>query len=173
MEIFVLLLKDHPTLPPWQGQSVLLGFLDPYLCLCSTYRLQPFMGSTAPFRGRFKVMMRATGQVTMSTSDMRMARTGTKTIPRRTHCVERDTRTRPRTHTHTQCKAGCKEVKPFCSHCYLQKLACFSAPFAGKHTKALVLCRAHKRPLQADFYNAVGDYGPARQCVRVWRRNLA
>lgn len=125
MKIFVSLLKDHPTLPPWAGQSAFLLFLDPVLCLCSTYCLQPFMGSTAPFRGRFKVMMRATGQVTMRTRDMRMARTGTKMIPRRTHCMERDTRAR--THARTQCKAGCKKVKPFWLHCYLQKFACFSA----------------------------------------------
>lgn len=35
--------------------------------------------------------MTATGQVTMRTRDRRMARTGTRTIPRRTHCMERDT----------------------------------------------------------------------------------
>jgi len=65
-----------------------------------SYRLQPVIGSTVPFSGWLRVMITATGHVTIRTRDKRTARIGTRKMPRKIHCMEGGAHTHTYTHTH-------------------------------------------------------------------------
>lgn len=142
-------------------------------CLCPNYRLQPVIGSTAPFRGCLKVMITATGHVTMSTRDRRMARTGTRMIPKRTHCKESggggaNTQTHIMSNRPTPRKGGLlSELTAACLLTFLRAEMCTSLEIhitgrlSRKHTTALIVRATHSEALQADCQSLVGeDYGP-------------
>lgn len=161
----------------WQSRTQWEAVVQLVWDLYPRYLLQPVIGSTAPFRGCLKVIMTDTGHVTMRTRDSRMARMGTRKIPRRTHCMERqrgggyiDTPSIKAYIYHKGEDCCQSQLHPgFLTFHRAEICSSVEIHITGQlsrkaHTTALIVCAAHNEALQADCQSPAGaDYRPRLQ----------